>query len=204
MSVAAAAWTVIASAITAGAQTTERRVDVGGLMHGLRLDDTGDVNVGLGGRLAFDVTRWLSVEGEYQFTPRDELMLTASSPDGQVAGLRYVRRRSTALLGVKAGYRGARAGVFAKVRPGFTSLGDRGVDCLGDVCALMLLAVPEYRTEFAIDAGAVVEFYPGARWVVRGDVGSLVVRHRSTAPPCVAGGCTTSNLALSAGVGIRF
>lgn len=105
---------------------------------------------------------------------------------------------------MKGGYRGERLGVFAKLRPGVTVLADRGVDCLGEVCALMLLAVPDYRPEFAVDAGGVVEFYPSARWVARVDVGSLIVRHRSSAPPCPGGDCTTANLATSFGVGVRF
>ena len=95
-------------------------------------------------------------------------------------------------------------GLFAKVRPGFTVLADRGIDCLGDVCALMLLAVPEYRSEFALDFGSVVEIYPSTRWLARVDVGSLMIRHRSTAPPCAAGDCTTFNLATSFGMGVRF
>lgn len=197
---------VLALATSAGAavaQTDPPRVEVGGQVNVLRLSDSSDLNLGLGGRVTVNLARWLGVEGEYQFVPNDTLELS-DTVDGRVVGLRYERRRSTALFGVKAGYRGERFGVFGKVRPGVTALWNRGVDCLGDVCALMLLAVPEYRSEFALDVGGVVEFYPSARWVARVDVGSLVIRHRSTAPPCAAGDCTTANLATSFGVGVRF
>lgn len=192
-----------ASSGVALAQTEPPRVEIGGQLNVLRLSDSSDTNVGLGGRVTFNLARWLGLEAEYQFLPKDELELS-ETVDGSLVGIRYERRRSTALFGVKAGYRGERFGVFGKVRPGVTALSDRGVECLGDVCALMLLAVPEYRSEFVVDVGGVVEFYPSSRWVARFDVGSLIVNHRSTAPPCVGGGCTSSNLALSLGGGVRF
>jgi hypothetical protein len=72
------------------------------------------------------------------------------------------------------------------------------------VCIAALLAVPQYRTEFALDVGGVVEVYASPRWLARVDVGSLIVRHRSSVPPCATGDCTTSNLAVSAGFGVRF
>lgn len=192
-----------ASSGAALAQTEPPRVEVGGQLNVLRLSDSSDTNVGLGGRVTFNVARWLGLEAEYQFLPKDELELS-ETVDGSVVGVRYERRRSTALFGVKTGYRGERFGVFGKVRPGVTALSDRGVECLGDVCALMLLAIPEYRSEFVVDVGGVFEFYPSSRWVARFDVGSLIIKHRSTAPPCVGGGCTSSNLASSVGVGVRF
>jgi hypothetical protein len=198
---------VCALAVAAGAvfaQSVPPRVEVGGQFHVLRLSDSSDTNMGVGGRLTVNLTPWLGLEGEYQFLPTDVIDTTSISVDGSRVGLRYERRRSTALLGVKAGRRGERVGIFAKVRPGVTSLTDRGLECLGEVCALMLLAVPEYRPEFAVDVGGVVEFYPSPRWLARVDIGSLIVNHRSTAPPCAAGDCTTSNLATSVGVGMRF
>lgn len=194
---------VAGGASAAAAQTAPSRVEVGGQFNVLRLSDSADTNTGFGGRVTVNLTRWLGLEGEYQFVPNDEITLASVQPDGRTAGLRYDRRRSTALFGVRAGYRSERVGVFAKARPGVTSLSDRGVECLGDVCALMLLAVPEYRPEFAIDLGGVVEVYPSPRWVVRADVGTLIIDHRGSAPPCGAA-CTTSNLAMSVGVGVRF
>ena len=68
---------------------------------------------------------------------------------------------------------------------------------------LMLLAVPEYRTEFAFDLGGVLEFYPSARTVARIDAGDTMIRHRSSAvPPCQE--CTTHNFSSRFGVGVRF
>lgn len=196
------AWTL--SVAGAEAQPAPARLEVGGHLQVLRLSDSGDTNVGVGGRVTFDVTNWWSVEGEYQFLPADTLSTGTVLPDGSRLGIDYERRRSTMLAGVKLGYRGERVGLFGKVRPGVTVLSDRGVDCRGDVCALVLLAVPEYRPEFALDLGGVLELYPSSRWVARVDLGDLVIRHRSTAPPCVAGTCTTHNFAASVGIGVRF
>lgn len=203
-SVAGVVCALVVGAIAASAQSTPSRLELAGQVNVLRLSDSSDTNVGLGGRLTFDVTPWFSVEGDYQFIPSDQLDVTIRSIEGSVLGLRYERRRSTALFGVKTGYRGERVGAFGKVRPGFTVLTDRGVDCVGEMCALVLLAVPDYRSEFALDVGGAIEFYPSSRWTARVDVGSLVIRHRSSAPPCAGGGCTTSNLVTSVGVGVRF
>lgn len=202
--VAGVVWSLAFGVGVALAQTEPSRVEAGGQLNVLRLSDPSDTQVGFGGRLTVNLSRWLSLEGEYQFVPDDAITVTNRDVDGRVLGVRYERRRSTALFGAKAGYRGERVGVFAKVRPGVTVLTDRGVECLGDVCALVLLAVPEYRSEFALDVGGVVEWYPSGRWVARFDIGSLIIRHRSTAPPCPGGGCTSANLATSIGFGVRF
>jgi hypothetical protein len=186
------------------AQSASGPVEVGGQVNVLKLSDSSSTGVGFGGRVTVDAAPWLSLEGEYQFLPDDELEIRSVLPIGEEVGIRYNRRRSTALFGVKTGYRGERVGVFAKVRPGVTFLTDRGIECLGDVCALVLLAAPDYRSEFALDVGGVGEFYPSPRWVARVDVGSLMIRHHSTAPPCAGDECTTFNLAASFGVGVRF
>ena len=103
------------------------------------------------------------------------------------------------LAGLRVGWRGERIGLFAKARPGFSRLIDQGVECGGDVCALILLARPEYRTEFAFDAGGILEVYPTAGTLLRVDVGDVMIRHRGFAPPC--SDCTTHNLTTRVGVG---
>ena len=90
----------------------------------------------------------------------------------------------------------------APQRPGFSRLPNTGVNCAGDVCALILLAVPEYKPEFALDLGAVVEFYTSSRLVTRIDIGDTFIRHRSQAPPC--SGCSSHNFASKFGFGLRF
>ena len=83
----------------------------------------------------------------------------------------YHRRRSELFGGIKFGLRGSRFGLFGKVRPGFTRLTHRGFDCAGSMCALAVFMLPEYTTEFALDLGGIVEFYPTRRLVARFDLG---------------------------------
>jgi hypothetical protein len=185
------------------AQGSNPRFEVGGQLGALRLSDFAATSVGLGGRLSYDLSRWITIEGEYSVFPHDDIAIVSSgTPSGPA--IAYQRRRSEGFVGPKMGIRGERVGVFAKVRPGLSRLSHKGVLCTGEVCALMLLAVPGYRTEFALDAGGVLEFYPSARTDLRLDLGTTLVRHRSSAPPCWGDGCTSSNFTSSLGFGVRF
>src|SRR5262249_17722984 len=150
------------------------RFQVGVQASFLRLSDFETTNTGIGGRVSFDLASWAAVEAEADFFPHDDAVLPSSplAPDLRVA---YRRERADAFFGVKLGRRSDRLGVFAKVRPGFTHLSDKGVECVGDVCALMLLAGPEYRTELALDVGGVLEFYPSARTVMRFDLADAMI-----------------------------
>jgi hypothetical protein len=167
------------------------------------LSDFETTPAGFGGRVSFDLTRWAALEAEADFFPKDDAIFPPTELTPPL-GIVYRRARANALFGAKLGWRSARFGVFGKVRPGFTRLSDSGVDCAGDVCALVLLARPEYRTEFALDLGGVFEFYPSARTVARFDLGDTMIRHRSAAPPCWGSSCTSHNLTSRVGVGVRF
>ncbi len=86
-------------------------------------------------------------------------------------------------------------GVFAKVRPGFTSFGHRAfnvspvtvggtsrgqIQCYGPAAAgtLPCFRIEENRlTAAALDVGGVVEFYPSKRIVVRVDGGDTILRY---------------------------
>ena len=94
---------------------------------------------------------------------------------------RYSRRRLEGFVGPKIGVRTERFGAFAKVRPGFAHLTDKGIRCTGEMCALALFARPEYDPEFALDIGGILEFYPTPRAVARFDLGTTAIRHRSLA-----------------------
>ena len=183
------------------AQSSGPRVEVGGHVSLLNLSDfSSSTNTGVGGRFTFDVAPWLAAEAEVTFFPHDDALIRSA----ETPGIEYHRRRTEALFGAKIGVRGERAGLFAKVRPGLTSLSHTGVSCHGDQCALILLALPEYRTEFALDLGGVFEFYPSPRFVTRFDFGDTMIRHRSFAPPCAARECTSHNFNTRFGVGVRF
>jgi hypothetical protein len=156
----------------------------------------------IGGRVSFDLARWIAAEGEFNFFPSDVIRLT-STYSGDTMTVSHFRHRSDVVFGIKAGVRGERFGVFGKVRPGLTKLTDEGLRCDGPMCILALFARPEYQKEFALDTGGVFELYPVARSVVRFDVGDLMIQHRSlAAPPCSK--CTTHNVTTRIGVGWRF
>ena len=174
-------------------------VEVGGHVSILQLEDSTTTNTGFGGRVAWHLAPWGALEAEANYFP-DDRFIHDSSP--AAFSLRYERRRTDLFAGPKLGFRSERFGVFGKVRPGLTWLANKGVGCEGEVCALILIAEPEYRTEFALDLGGVFEFYPSSRSVLRGDVGTRLIWNRSSAPPC--DDCTTQNFASSIGVGYRF
>lgn len=193
-----------AAGVRAAAQTPGERFEVAASLNMLRSSGLSNTSIGPGGRLTFDLTPYLSLEGELAFYPKERIegVLTETP----VGSYRLVgqRRRTDALFGVRVGSRGERFGLFAKARPGFTRLGDRGTACEGSGCAviLMLYAPYSYRTEFAFDVGGGVEFYPSTRTVARVELGDTMMRHRSSAPPC--SDCTTHNLSTRLGIGYRF
>jgi len=172
----------------------------------LRLSDFNATNAGVGGRVSFSLTNLVALEGELTFFPRDTIKGTEFSTS--FGGYRVVsyRRRTDALFGVRIGTRGERLGAFLKLRPGVTRLSDKGTECVGPGCAvvLMLLARNTYRPEFAFDLGGGVEFYPTSRTVARAELGDTMIHHRSAAPPCAVTQCTTHNLSSRFGIGLRF
>jgi hypothetical protein len=195
-----------AGVAAASAQTPGERLEVAANLNMLRLSDFSGTRAGVAGRVTFDLTPHLAVEGEVAFYPKDRIVQpggTSGTGAYQIAGN---RRRTDALFGVKAGTRFERFGLFAKARPGFTRLADRGTACEGPGCAviLMLIAPYRYRTEFAFDFGGGLELFPSARSVARFEVGDTMIRHRSFAPPCPGAECTSHNLSTRLGIGYRF
>jgi hypothetical protein len=189
-----------AAAVPAAAQ---ERVTLGAQLSTLGVPDDGDsTSVGIGARGSFALSRWLAADAELSVFPRDRAEFHFDAAPISPGFTEYSRRRITMFAGAKAGVRSGRLGLFGKARPGFTRLFDRGVGCSGEICALILIARPVYRTEFAMDLGGVVEVYPSGGSVLRFDLGTTIVRHRSLAPPCHD--CTTRALASSLGVGWRF
>ena len=196
---------LVVSAGSAHAQT-ESRIEVGALASFLRLSTFDTANAGFGGRISFDLTPWAALEAEADYFPSDDVLEQPSIlfPNLRVA---YERRRTDAFFGVKLGKRTDRIGLFGKVRPGLTRLTEvegSGGGCMGTECPLILLARPEYRTEFALDFGGVFEFYPTERTVTRFELGDTMIRHAGRAPGCWTGDCTSHNLSSRLGVGVRF
>lgn len=193
---------LVCGAASAVAQPAAPRFEVSGQASVLRLSDFGATNAGIGGRIGFDLSRWVTADAEVDFFPNDDFV----SPDSTAPEFRlfHYRRRTDAFFGVRIGTRGERFGAFARVRPGFTRLVGEGSKCVGPVCALALFQREEYRTEFALDLGGGFEFYPSQRTVARVELGDTMIRHRSMAPPCWQSTCTSHNVATRFGMGLRF
>ena len=149
-------------------------------------------DVGVGGRIAYYVTRNVSFEVEVNFFPRE--LPTSQS-------------RTQGLFGMKAGRRFNKVGVFGKVRPGFVSFSKgRLPDPLVPGGGLFI-TFPG-KTVFALDLGGVIEIYHSRHFFSRLDFGNTSIR--TTDQVAVNGGSfkavgvTKSNFQFSAGMGFRF
>jgi len=186
------------------AQPGPERLEVAVNLSMLRLSGVGSTNAGIGGRVTFDLTNHVALEGDVDYVPSDRI----SSPEYRsFRPFRIVsnRNRTTGLFGVKVGTYTPRFGAFAKVRPGFTHLRETSGGCVGEGCAAVtLIAGPTpYRTEFAFDAGGGFEVYPTERTVARVELGDTIIRHRIVGMQC-SQDCTSHNLSSRVGFGWRF
>src|SRR5215510_1511748 len=151
------------------AQSEESKFEVGAQFSVIGSGASGvATNIGGGGRLTFNLTRYLALEGELNYFPS--------------AGFNDVRRFQ-GQFGVKSGLRLNRFGVFGKVRPGFidTKSRFRTFSCLPGTVFPPVCNPVEFSdadTKFSLDVGGVVEFYPARRITVRFDVGSTSVKRQ--------------------------
>lgn len=153
--------------LCAHAQTAldDHRFEVGGQLTALGVEDYGEPLFGVGGRVGYNINKYFALEGEANFFPSDAF------------GNDQIGQRAQAFAGLKAGGRGKYAGLFAKARPGVMFIGETtsGFNCT---------RLPGFTTcrpshsQFALDAGAVAEFYPSRRSIIRLDVGDTMVNVR--------------------------
>jgi hypothetical protein len=128
--------------------------------------------VGGGGRFTYNLKRYLALEAELNLFPRNFRKFTTNFTGG---------RMIEGLLGVKAGIRRNKFGVFGKFRPGFESSGG------AEVPRFLNGDGPDRQnpfgfervraTQFALDVGGVFEFYPTHRTIIRFDAGDTIVRY---------------------------
>ena len=201
----------LSSVQAARAQPGPERLEMAVNLSLLHVSDFGSTNAGIGGRMTFNLTKHVALEGDVEYTPNDRIR----GPEERIEGLKFQmyddRSRTTGLFGVKVGTYTPRFGVFGKARPGFTHLTAKGGGCLGDGCLPMyarttFLAIPPkyvYSTEFAFDVGGGFEVYPTGRTVARVEVGDTIIRNQSVTPPCYTD-CTSHNVASRVGFGWRF
>jgi hypothetical protein len=117
---------------------------------------------GFGARLSVNANRYLAIESEVNVFP-----------NGRFSG-----NAAQALIGVKAGKRWDKFGIFGKARPGFL------YNSRGKAEAPASTADPfriRFRgdTSFTTDLGGVVEFYPTKKIITRFDFGDTITRFNS-------------------------
>jgi hypothetical protein len=187
--------------------------------------DSGTNLPGLGGRFTYNLNKHVALEAAGYFFPG-----RCENCSGVTTG-----HVTEGLFGVKAGQRFRKWGIFAKARPGFASFGQDAfnvvpltsgpgkgtVQCYGPS---LTSASNCFRIESVglthpvLDLGAVLEFYPSRRIVVRFDGGDTMIRHTrrtfdtllgtpSGIPiltPTTDPGFTHHSFQFTAGVGFRF
>lgn len=152
---------------------------------------------GVGGRFTYNLREYVGFEVETNFFIGETKAFAPIGSGGHVI---------ETVAGVKAGKRFRRIGVFGKARPGLVSFSKGKFPEFQEPDTLRF----GRATHFAFDLGAVVEYYPARRYVVRFDVGDTIIRYGgqtvpdSGNPPVRIPGETRHNLQLNAGVGFRF
>lgn len=164
--------------------------------------------VGIGGRLTYNLNKNLAVEAEGNYFPSGSTR--GFAPGGSILQGQF---------GLKAGKRWQKFGVFAKARPGFVSFDGSYAPTLTGTTAINGMQVPVYdfdritrTTHFSMDLGGVVEVYPSRRVIVRFDAGDTMIHYGAhdeldfarTPEFFRAPGQTTHNFQFSAGVGFRL
>jgi hypothetical protein len=199
---------LFAVALQAEAQVGGRKFEAGAVFTSITLSDfkartppgitTGDSTVnGLGGRLAYNFTKNISLDAEGSFFPETHF------------GNQEFGQKMQGFIGVKAGVRNKWVGGFAKARPGvmwfgdFSSPGTCSGTTFGSSCTV------SHEKDFAMDLGGVIEVYPSERTIIRADVGDTIIRYASHTfgqfnNPRVLTAATKNNFQLSVGFGWRF
>ncbi len=166
------------------AQTDEHPIEVGGFLTTIDFrDSAGEKPLGVGGRFTYNFTDNFALDSEIAYFPEN--------PSGNFG-------QTVALAGVRAGVRTERIGVFGKVRPGIVHFGGE-----------FFTARNESQSNFALDVGGVLEFYPSSRVIVRVDLGDTIIPFgddtiNSPLPPFILRPGTTHNFQGSFGIGFRF
>ncbi|HKE59256.1 MAG TPA: outer membrane beta-barrel protein [Pyrinomonadaceae bacterium] len=206
--IALSIFSLFVATINASAQIDEHKFEVGGVFTSLTLTDfkartlptiaSGDSTVhGLGGRLAYNLSKNFAIDAEGNFFPETHL------------GNEELGQKLQGFIGLKAGVKNRWAGVFAKARPGvmwfgdFSSPGSCTASTFGSACTV------SHEKDFAMDLGGVVEFYPTERTIIRADIGDTIIHYPQRTfgqfnNQNVLNAATKNNFQVSLGFGWRF
>ena len=133
---------------------------------GVTIGRSRETEPGFGGRFGYRAGRYVTIEAETNFFPRDRFF-----EDG---------RKVEGLFGAKVGKRSKKAGFFGKARPGFLYASKGDFQFKQDSVCIAIFPPPADcfnstgKTGFALDVGGVVELYPSRRTIVRFDAGDSI------------------------------
>ena len=136
-----------------GQEEQQKGVEAGVQFTGLHVGELGEGAAGLGGRLGYRFLvkqARLGVETEFNYCPQN--------PSGNFGESQF-------FAGIKAGVAGQELGIFAKARPGFVRFG--GADFVERNHGA--------STNFAFDAGGILEYYIRPHFGLRIDWGDTMI-----------------------------
>jgi hypothetical protein len=150
--------------------------------------DGGRTEPGFGGRFTYNIRKNIAVEAAGYFFPH-RCQTCTSDNSGNI---------SQALFGAKIGKRFNRWGIFGKARPGVVSFSEGAFDVvpLASGGPFPFTFQNNRLTNFALDVGGVIEFYPTKRIVTRFDAGDTMIVYRQRTSHFLTQDPTTLKLSL--------
>lgn len=176
----------------------------------------GATEPGFGGRFTFNLNRSVALEAVGNFFPHKcRFCGSGGNADDNSGNI------TQGLFGVKAGKRFQKWGIFGKARPGVVSFseGDSKYVATGTSSSFPFEFRQNRLTNFAVDLGGVLEFYPSKRIVTRFEAGDTLIHYGQrqssfllfdpttgvpTLFPFTTRSETRHNFQFVAGVGWRF
>lgn len=143
----------------------DRKFEVGGDISTVTFG-SGTTDLGVGGRFTYNLNSHVALEAAGYYFPNN------CNFCGRNSG-----RVSEGLFGVKIGKRFDKWGIFGKVRPGVVSFSKGKFDIVSltsSTVPLSFVTVEKRLTNFALDVGGVLEFYPTKRIITRMDFGTTI------------------------------
>lgn len=143
----------------------DRKFEVGGDISTVTFG-SGVTELGVGGRFTYNLNSHVALEAAGYYFPNN------CNFCGRNSG-----RVSEGLFGVKIGKRFDKWGIFGKVRPGVVSFSKGDFDIVSltsSTVPLSFVTVEKRLTNFALDVGGVLEFYPTKRIITRMDFGTTL------------------------------
>ncbi len=136
--------------------------------------NNGATEPGFGGRFTFNLNRDVALEAAGNFFPHKCQFCGSGGGTGDNSG-----NITQALLGVKAGKRFQKWGLFGKARPGVVSFsqGDSKYVATGGGGSFPFEFQRNRLTNFAVDLGGILEFYPSRRIVTRLEAGDTLIHY---------------------------